>query len=172
MLGSVMPTPKTFQEAEVRHLVFGRTIPLIICFISPSMTVLPNWNSLQSSNPPSVSTSGQPMPFSISHALLRPPPPSRHSARKTHQRLSSGPKKSKRPARLLAHTSAAFRRQSTPSARVSCANCLGDRYSSRADHQAYVLRKSSTINNIRYPRWNEPVPPPSTGARYSYVSRS
>ncbi|KAF8141175.1 hypothetical protein EV363DRAFT_1203663 [Boletus edulis] len=41
-------------------------------------------------------------------------------------------------------------------------NCFG------ADHQAYVLRKSSTVNNIRYPLWNEPVPLPSTpGAHYS-----
>ncbi|KAG6381977.1 hypothetical protein JVT61DRAFT_605 [Boletus reticuloceps] len=41
-------------------------------------------------------------------------------------------------------------------------NCFG------ADHQAYVLRKSSTVNNIRYPLWNEPVPLPSTpGTHYS-----
>ncbi|KAF8554920.1 cysteine proteinase [Imleria badia] len=37
-----------------------------------------------------------------------------------------------------------------------------------ADHQAYVLRKSSTVNNIRYPSWNEPVPLPSNpGTPYS-----
>ncbi|KAH0829129.1 hypothetical protein J3R83DRAFT_2605 [Lanmaoa asiatica] len=37
-----------------------------------------------------------------------------------------------------------------------------------ADHQAYVLRKSSTVNNIRYPLWNEPLPLPSNpGTRYS-----
>ena len=39
-----------------------------------------------------------------------------------------------------------------------------------ADHQAYVLRKSSTVNNTRYPVWNEPVPLPSNpGTPYSYV---
>ncbi|KAI9568796.1 hypothetical protein HD554DRAFT_2021606, partial [Boletus coccyginus] len=38
------------------------------------------------------------------------------------------------------------------------------------DHQAYVLRKSSAVNNIRYPLWNEHVPSPSNpGTRYSYA---
>ncbi|KAG9312146.1 hypothetical protein JVU11DRAFT_7434 [Chiua virens] len=37
-----------------------------------------------------------------------------------------------------------------------------------ANHQSYVLRRSSTVNDIRHPLWSEPVPPPSNpGTRYS-----
>jgi calpain-7 len=40
----------------------------------------------------------------------------------------------------------------------------------RADQQSYVLRKSSTVNNIRYPLWTEVVPlSPDPNALYSYA---
>ena len=110
------------------------------------------------------------MHSSVFHAPLQPPPRSRHSAREERQRPSNGPKRSKQPARHPALSSAWFRRLSTPSERVSCPRCLACITYPGADHQAYVLRTSSTVNNVRYPLWNEPVSLPSNpGTRYSCV---
>lgn len=115
------------------------------------------------------------MHSSIFHAPLQSPPVYRRSARQVRQRPSNGPKRSKKPARHPALSSAWLRRLLTPSERVGCLiSVLRVATHRGADHQAYVLRKSLTVNNVRYPLWNEPVPLPSNpGTHYSYVqSRS
>lgn len=112
------------------------------------------------------------MPSSVSHAPLSPRPRSRHGAGKMRQRQSNEPKKSKRPAKHLAPRSASSRRHSTPLLRVSLSFCGagGHRLTHQgADHQACMLRQSSTVNNIRYPLWNESVSLPlNPGTHHTY----
>ncbi|KAG8221254.1 hypothetical protein J3R82DRAFT_1418 [Butyriboletus roseoflavus] len=54
----------------------------------------------------------------------------------------------------------------TPGAQISVVAAPIDSFGS--EYQAYVLRKSSTVNNVRYPLWKEPVPLPlKPGTHYS-----